>query len=140
MLVLHNELSLYSDLFMFYFLFVWRIVLDQRIKGGKAVHTDHMIRSINVNRKQSALYTSPERMRREGTRERETRFFCFLQHAEAIKSVPRGPPFSPPLSFWQLKYSLFKGIMLFRLKKKHTSKHTLCEINIVCIIPNSSET
>lgn len=48
-------------------------MLDQRIKGGKAVHTDHMIRSINVNRKQSALYTSPERMRREGTRGIETR-------------------------------------------------------------------
>ncbi len=97
-------------------------MLNQRIKGGKAVHSDHMTRSINVNRKQSALYTNPERMRREGTRG------SFLQHAEAMKSVPKGPPFSPPLSIWQLKYSRFKGIMLntqtICFKKENTIEST----------------
>jgi len=57
-------------------------VKDRRIKGSTAVHFDRMIRTTDVNRKQSTFYTSQETKTRECARGRD---FCFLQHAEAIK-------------------------------------------------------
>lgn len=83
LLVLNYDLSLYLNRFMVFFFFLENhAVEDRRIKGSRAVHSDRMIRTTDVNRKQSALYTSPETSRREGSRGRD---FCFLQHAEAIK-------------------------------------------------------
>lgn len=78
-----------------------RRIKESRIKGSRAVHSDRMIRTTDVNRKQSALYTSPkEKKNEEGGLERNREeIFVSCNMLKPSNQCLGVSPFSPLLVF-----------------------------------------
>lgn len=77
-----------------------RRIKESRIKGSIAVHSDRMIRTTDVNRKQSALYTSPEEKNEEGGLERNREeIFVSCNMLKPSNQCLGVSPFSPLLVF-----------------------------------------
>lgn len=97
LLVLNYDFRLYLNPFMSFFCLENHGVEDRRIKGSRAVHSDRMIRTTDVNKKSSQHCTLAQKQ--VGGRAREEEIFVSCNMLKPSNKWLGVSPFSPPLVF-----------------------------------------